>query len=291
MNTELLWESKTPRFTPRGTHNSNVISIQIFPGIRNSKVLPQMLGAAKLKGAVLQAYGAGNGPTSGTFLASLEAAVQKGKIIVDVTQCFSGAVRLGQYETGVGLMARGVLSGSDLTPEAALCKLMVLLGRTEMAGEVETYVQRSLAGEQSESSYTSHFRRGESGRFELRGLSSVRDLGRPEHDTSWDPARRVASAWLHLHDATIEGRAPVEFEVYFQLDADSPADRDHPGYAASVTKSPVPAGSFVSIEVTRGLSSLAPGQPPRVSIALRSPGALSFASATLVVAIDERTQA
>lgn len=290
VNTELLWRSKTARFAPRGTHNPDVISFQIFPGIQNSSLLKQVLASPDLKGAVLQAYGAGNGPTSDAFLDPLKTAVDDGKIIIDVTQCFSGSVRLGQYETGVGLVARGVLSGSDLTPEAALCKLMVLLGRTEMEGAVGKFVQRSLAGEQSESSYASVFSALEGERFALDGQDARVDLSRSVHDTSWDRSNRVASAWLHLHDTRIAGPGPVTFEIYFQVDPDQRVSEDQHGYAATVVKTPYEGASWVSIEVTAGVSALEPGLPPRVTIVVRSEGVVSFASASLVVSIDARTQ-
>lgn len=289
INTELLWPTRTA-FNPERVLNPNVISLQIFPGIQSSNVLAQFFASPDLKGVVLQAYGTGNAPTAPRFLDSIEEGVKDGKVILDVTQCFSGSVRLGQYETGVGLLQRGVLSGSDLTPEAALCKLMVLLGREELSADVHRYLQRSLAGEQSESVYTSAFLPPAEGqRWELTGADARVDLTRSLPGMGWDPAK-VSSAWLHLHDGRIQGTASVRFEVYFQLDPDVPPTPRHRGFAADVKKSPFSEPSFISFDVGRGSAALPPDRPPRVSIVLRSDGSVSFASATLIVVTNERTQ-
>lgn len=291
---ELLWTSKPAGFSPSTQLDVGVISFQVFPGIQTGKVLEQLLSVDDLKGAVLQAYGAGNAPTEPPFLDALERAIHgdNKKIIIDVTQCTSGSVRLGQYETGVGLMARGVLSGSDMTPEAALCKLMVLLGRGEFEGNVERFAQRSLVGEQSESNYISVFGPPQDGdaawEFDADGRI---DLRRSESDTAWQPGMPVASAWLHLHQAFIDTPADyMHLEVYFGLSGMGSLGEKPRGFAGDVTKPSTDKPDFLSIDVTKGVASLVPGMPPRVTIVRRTPsGTLTFRKATLVVVMDSRT--
>src|ERR1044072_2455495 len=201
IDSSLLWPPSSD-FSPRRRLNPNVIALQIFPGIQNSPVLGQCFSVPDLRAVVLRAYGTGNAPTADTFLDSIEGAITDGKIIMDVTQCFRGTVMLGQYETGIGLMKRGVLSGFDITPEAALCKLMVLLGREEMSDSVEKYLQRSLVGEQSENVYASEFTRPEGASWSLSKAGDRLDLVQSTHDTHWNKSR-VSSAWLHLHNGKI----------------------------------------------------------------------------------------
>lgn len=288
INTELLWKRASGAFNPQSTLDARVISIQIFPGIQDSDVLTQLLGTEELKGAVLQAYGAGNGPTADGFLNPIAKAVESGKIVVDVTQCTQGSVRLGQYETGVGLMTRGVLSGSDMTHEAALCKLMVLLGRSEMAGSVAQFMQQSRAGEQSESLYATTFEPYDDDGWSTVDGGSRLDLAPSSHDTSWERKKRIASAWLHLHEAAIESDEPIDCEVYFQADAGGRLQQR--GFAANVRKATTAEPGLLSIDVSDGVSAVEPRLPPRVTLFVKGPGRLTFATATLVVVVNDRTQ-
>jgi L-asparaginase len=288
INTELLRQPASGTFNPQSTLDASVISVQIFPGIQNGDVLRSLLGTEQLRGAVLQAYGAGNGPTAVGFLDPIADAVDAGKIVVDVTQCTSGSVRLGQYETGVGLMTRGVLSGSDMTPEAALCKLMVLLGRAEMAGSVAQFMQQSRAGEQSESLYTSIFDCSESDGWTTVDGGSRLDLTPSSYDTGWEREKRIASSWLHLHDAAIEAAGPIECEVYFQ--SDSGGRLQQRGFAARVKKDAMAVPGLVSIDVSDGMAAVEPRLPPGVTLFIKGAGVLRFDTATLVVVVDDRTQ-
>jgi L-asparaginase len=100
-----------------------------------------------LQGLVIEAYGAGNGPADDReFLAAMEAAVGQGIVVVVVTQCVRGSVQPGAYATGSALMSAGAVPGYDMTPEAALTKLAVLLGQDDSA-TVERLMQQDIAGE------------------------------------------------------------------------------------------------------------------------------------------------
>ncbi len=107
--------------------DTNVVIIKIFPGISQA-VLRAMLQIDGLKGVVLETFGSGNAPTFPWFLAELKAAVARGLVIVNVSQCDGGRVTQGSYQTSTGLQKMGVLSGNDLTTEAAIAKLMFLFG-------------------------------------------------------------------------------------------------------------------------------------------------------------------
>lgn len=126
----------------------NVVAVRIFPGIQQGSLLPHILGDPGLKGIVLMTYGMGTVPSDERILGPIAAATGRGVVAVAVTQCGAGRVDLGRYEAGARLRDAGVISGSDITAEAALVKLMVLLGDAALSpAEVRTLFQQDLAGE------------------------------------------------------------------------------------------------------------------------------------------------
>ena len=126
--------------------DNNVAIIKMFPGI-SEVVLSAILNIPNLKGIVLETYGAGNAPTEDWFLNLLRKAITAGLHIINVTQCSGGSVSMGQYETSTGMKKIGVISGKDITTEAAITKLMYLLGQNIEPEDFKTIFETSLRGE------------------------------------------------------------------------------------------------------------------------------------------------
>jgi L-asparaginase len=128
-----------------GGMSAAVSALRLHPGI-DGYVVDAVLSRPGLRGVVLEAYGAGNGPTDGWFLDPLRSAVDRGVTVVVTTQCRAGGVVGGLYATGSALLATGAVSGGDMTFEAALTKLMVLTDR-HGPDDVRRLMQEDLAGE------------------------------------------------------------------------------------------------------------------------------------------------
>ncbi|WP_372794976.1 asparaginase [Lutibacter sp.] len=126
--------------------DNNVAIIKIFPGI-TKVVIESILSSKGLKGVILETFGSGNAPTEKWFINLLKEAIKKGIQIVNVTQCISGSVIMGHYETSVELENIGVISGNDITTESALAKLMYLLGENIPKNKFKYFFERQLRGE------------------------------------------------------------------------------------------------------------------------------------------------
>lgn len=126
---------------------AQVADLRLFPGIT-----PELLRSflrPPLEGAVLHTYGVGNAPTHPEFLAALQEATARGVVIINCTQCLEGCVDMKGYETGRRLLEVGLISGYDMTSEAALTKLFWLLSLGLSREEVQRQMQENLRGELS----------------------------------------------------------------------------------------------------------------------------------------------
>ena len=116
--------------------DDRVLVIRLFPGLRE-----QVLRA------MLETYGAGNAPTAPEFIRAVREAVARGLLVMNVTQCSGGRVAMELYETGRQLQEAGVICGHDITTEAAVAKLMYVLGQNLPAERTQRLLRHALRGE------------------------------------------------------------------------------------------------------------------------------------------------
>lgn len=128
--------------------DSNVMVVKLFPGI-TKKILESCFNIEGLRGVVMETYGSGNSPSEGWFLSILEEAIDQGIIILNVSQVNGGRVIQGRYQTSKELKRMGILSGGDITTEAAITKMMFLLGNESDDQEIKRKLVSPLAGEMS----------------------------------------------------------------------------------------------------------------------------------------------
>jgi L-asparaginase len=131
------------------TFNTNVALIKIYPGI-HIDVINATLNTKNLKAAIIETYGSGNAPSDKNFIHVLKKAIDNGIILLNISQCSGGRVEQGKYETSIHLKKIGVISGGDMTTEAAMTKLMFLLGKRFSKEEMKKSLGKNLRGELTE---------------------------------------------------------------------------------------------------------------------------------------------
>ena len=147
VNRDLLLKNKgAKKLKVNTSFDDNVAIIKLFPGI-NKNVLGSILKTPNLKGIILETYGSGNAPSSDWFISELTNAIKNNICVINVTQCSGGSVNMGQYETSTQLKNIGIVSGKDITSEAAITKLMYLLGQKVSPKVFKTIFETPLRGE------------------------------------------------------------------------------------------------------------------------------------------------
>jgi L-asparaginase len=146
VNSSALLATNNKKLVVHKQLEDKVVILKIFPGISPS-VLESITAIPNLKGLVLETYGSGNAPSEDWFISVLKKAINNGLYVVNVTQCSGGSVSMGQYETSTQLKNIGIISGKDITTEAAISKLMYLLGQNISPINFKAIFETSLRGE------------------------------------------------------------------------------------------------------------------------------------------------
>ena len=139
---------RSSSFTINTNFDTRVAILKIFPGI-NQTVVRALLNAPDLRGVILETFGAGNAPTDPWFLEEIRLAIERRLVLFNVSQCDGGRVSQGFYQTSRYLGEVGVVSGGDITVEAAITKLMFCLGQSLDNEVVKLKLSQPIAGEMS----------------------------------------------------------------------------------------------------------------------------------------------
>ncbi len=270
--------------------DTNVISTPMFPGIQNGNMVQTIMRQPDLKGAIIWAYGTGNIPTNPEFLETLDKANDAGTILVNVTQCRRGFVELGVYETSAELLEIGMVTGFDMSPEAALSKLMVLLGNEDYDTEdVKREFEISLAGESSRSVHIYPLK-GKGGNIAEKQKPLRLAPGASLAGTSWSN-ESIHNVALRLYGATVEvadEKNPTQIEVWLDLGSDEEPSRNDVRYCGSFDRRGTDRELILTLPITETAKAIM--TPSGISVSVRvsgNKGALTWKRAELAVFIDE----
>lgn len=311
INPRLVRPLPVQPFRPRFELDTNVLPIFISPGIQDTEMVSRQLETPGVRAVVVMGFGSGNIPTSPAFLDLFRRARERGVLLAIVSQCRRGPAELGIYETSAELLETGFVAASDLGFEAAVCKLMVLLGQADVTVEdVELEYQRAIAGEQSESVHLTRFgpdsggtaTAGADGRLRLRAVPIV---------GMWDPGR-VERALLRLRGARLDGQKTperlsdsampergvlvtsgtdaVDVRVFVNLDPGAEPDEQSPSFAGAFRRyASGPRRSLLVLDIAGAVrSSVRAGERVSVTIIVDTPGAsLTWERAEIAVMVRE----
>lgn len=141
-----FYKTELPSLDYKFKMDDRVALMKIFPGF-STEVYKNMFNFEQVKAVVLESFGAGNVPNNPAFFEMIKTFINAGGIVINITQCSSGSVSQGKYANSTMLNQIGVISGGDMTTEAAITKIMFLLGNYDDTDEINRLMQVSLVGE------------------------------------------------------------------------------------------------------------------------------------------------
>ena len=145
-NQSALKKNSVQKLKVHTSLDPNIAILKVFPGITQN-VVEAILNIKNIKAIILETFGSGNASTQKWFIDSLKKAIDKGIVILNVTQCNAGKVEQGKYATSAAFKKIGVIGGADITTEAAVAKLMFVSGATSNKKEIEKLLKSDLRGE------------------------------------------------------------------------------------------------------------------------------------------------
>ncbi|MDQ1354345.1 MAG: L-asparaginase, type [Acidobacteriota bacterium] len=238
-------------FTTQTRMEKNVVAINFFPGIQDGDILKNILSDEKLKGVVLMAYGAGNIPTKTEVMQYIKEVTDRGVVVLDVTQCGGGKVELGMYETSALLLDVGVVSGVDITPEAALTKLMLLLGDEDMTPhEVALKVQQNIAGEQSLSIYTTEFKSKEN---QVDTENNRVRIPAADIEGNWETADQIDRIMLRFRNGKIQKKSEktyVDIKLFINIESNETLDEAGDKFLGTFSRIPNDTPTILFFDIT-----------------------------------------